>query len=370
MRYLLPFLALLVLLVALFTYLTSSLCQTHLEDDLEAASRKALDDAGLQAVDVDFDCHDAILHGDAASLEAAVPIVSAIAGTRVLEANAITNANADSDDADQEPEEVGQPDNDEEGTNTSGGPSALPKPAFLDIRQAENELTLAGRVRNAESEQVIVSAAQRAQPNVSLNNELEVDPNTDEPAWFRDLTGFLTPYFSTVTSGHLELDEGGLHLRGGVPSQEDKVELGNHAISIMREPSSVSNQLEVTPPIDTNVEPITEEEEAVLQKAFQQAAIYFETGQDTITDNDLALLRELAETLKATPGTGLVVGGYADQSGNAEANQALSLKRATAVKEQLVLFGVAEDRLTVQSFGEEAGAGAQWKSRRVELSFQ
>jgi peptidoglycan-associated lipoprotein len=65
--------------------------------------------------------------------------------------------------------------------------------------------------------------------------------------------------------------------------------------------------------------------------------------------------------------------GHADERGTREYNMALGERRATSVKEFLVMQGVASERIEVISFGEERAAAygsddEAWRlNRRVEL---
>ncbi len=61
------------------------------------------------------------------------------------------------------------------------------------------------------------------------------------------------------------------------------------------------------------------------------ATVYFASGSSTISDSDKAALTALAQTAIGTKGYLVEVKGYADASGNAAMNQALSMDRADAV---------------------------------------
>lgn len=68
----------------------------------------------------------------------------------------------------------------------------------------------------------------------------------------------------------------------------------------------------------------------------------------------------------------LELGGHTDSSGSKEANQKLSLKRAEAVLQKLVEFGVPADRLSAKGYGESNPLNSndtlagRYKNRRVE----
>jgi OmpA-OmpF porin, OOP family len=63
------------------------------------------------------------------------------------------------------------------------------------------------------------------------------------------------------------------------------------------------------------------------------------------------------------------LGGHSDASGAVAANRALSLKRATAVRDYLVSRGVESSRLQVRAYGSSRplGAGEAAANRRVEI---
>ena len=67
-----------------------------------------------------------------------------------------------------------------------------------------------------------------------------------------------------------------------------------------------------------------------------------------------ALLQKHMEFLKRWPSTKILVEGHADSRGTNEYNLALAERRAGAVRDYLVSLGIAADRITIVSKGEEA----------------
>lgn len=102
--------------------------------------------------------------------------------------------------------------------------------------------------------------------------------------------------------------------------------------------------------------------------------IYFDTGSDRIRPESAPTLREIAAMLEGTPDLKLTIEGHTDNVGAAAANQALSEKRAAAVKAALVgSFGVDGARLATKGLGatkpvasNDTPEGRQ-QNRRVEL---
>ncbi len=102
--------------------------------------------------------------------------------------------------------------------------------------------------------------------------------------------------------------------------------------------------------------------------------IYFDTGSDRIRPESTPTLKEIAAMLAEHPELKLVIEGHTDNVGAAAANQTLSEKRASAVRQSLVEdFGVAPERLTTKGLGptkpvapNDTPEGRQ-NNRRVEL---
>jgi peptidoglycan-associated lipoprotein len=66
-----------------------------------------------------------------------------------------------------------------------------------------------------------------------------------------------------------------------------------------------------------------------------------------------AVLRANAEWLKNNPAVRVEIEGHCDERGTSEYNLALGAKRAQAAREYLATLGVAANRLSTTSFGEE-----------------
>lgn len=103
--------------------------------------------------------------------------------------------------------------------------------------------------------------------------------------------------------------------------------------------------------------------------------IYFEYDQFTISEESQRTLEFYANQLLQNSSTRVVLEGHTDERGTPSYNLALGERRAQAVEEALVLYGVAQDRITTISFGEEAPVAFghdedSWsQNRRVELKF-
>ncbi len=112
--------------------------------------------------------------------------------------------------------------------------------------------------------------------------------------------------------------------------------------------------------------------EALISR-LKDKAVYFASSSAWIKEREKKKIKESARLILNSKNVtqGLTVGGYADLRGNAAYNRRLSLKRAEAVRDQLIKEGVPAERLSVKHFGEDTSKTAKknlWKSRRVEIS--
>jgi outer membrane protein OmpA-like peptidoglycan-associated protein len=100
-----------------------------------------------------------------------------------------------------------------------------------------------------------------------------------------------------------------------------------------------------------NVQTVTETKTEVVEVP----TLLFPNVQFYQGSADIAVLNEgnikaIAETIKST-GADYVINGYASKEGTVELNQALSEKRAKAIKDKLVEYGVSASQLTTVGNG-------------------
>jgi peptidoglycan-associated lipoprotein len=81
--------------------------------------------------------------------------------------------------------------------------------------------------------------------------------------------------------------------------------------------------------------------------------IPFEFDSATLSENARATLKGNADWLKANAGARVQIEGHCDERGTAEYNMALGAKRAQAAMDYLATLGVAANRMSTISYGEE-----------------
>ncbi len=85
--------------------------------------------------------------------------------------------------------------------------------------------------------------------------------------------------------------------------------------------------------------------------------LLFETGSATLKPESQEQLRNVAAILEAFPEVDVKIGGYADNTGDAAANQRLSESRAGSVMRELVAMGIDDDRLESEGYGAQHPVG-------------
>lgn len=134
--------------------------------------------------------------------------------------------------------------------------------------------------------------------------------------------------------------------------------------------------------VDVNKNGVPDELESYLDKTYGQNGnvatngtieelinggyvnVYFDFNSDTPTSSSLSGVDFLVKYLKANPSTNAQIIGYADEVGDASYNQALSQRRADAVKNIAVNSGISASRLTVVANGEDASVNKDSKAAR------
>lgn len=95
--------------------------------------------------------------------------------------------------------------------------------------------------------------------------------------------------------------------------------------------------------------------------------VTFDTGSAELGSAAAAEVADLASALKARSTARVSLRGFADPSGDAAANQALSERRVAAVRNALIEGGVAANQITADASG-ETGSAATRDNRRVEIT--
>ena len=101
--------------------------------------------------------------------------------------------------------------------------------------------------------------------------------------------------------------------------------------------------------------------------------VYFDYDRNSIRTGDLAKVEAVADFLNAETTSMLKIEGHCDDRGTEEYNRSLGERRALSIREVIVRLGIAPDRVTTESWGEDRPAiegeneNAYSKNRRGEF---
>ncbi|NRD22289.1 OmpA family protein [Winogradskyella litoriviva] len=104
--------------------------------------------------------------------------------------------------------------------------------------------------------------------------------------------------------------------------------------------------------------------------------ILFQSGKASFQKSTDQVLQAMTAILKEYPKADFSIEGHTDSQGSSSSNQALSERRANAVRDYLIANGIAADRLTAAGFGESTPiannktAAGRKENRRVEVKLK
>ena len=81
--------------------------------------------------------------------------------------------------------------------------------------------------------------------------------------------------------------------------------------------------------------------------------VFFATNKSSLTTASRATLRKQATFLRKNKNLNVTIEGHADERGTREYNLALGERRANAVKDYLMTYGISGKRISVISYGKE-----------------
>lgn len=132
-----------------------------------------------------------------------------------------------------------------------------------------------------------------------------------------------------------DLDQSGKNINAG----QDQ----NPITSKPFNPNDIANQTQNRPP----------ENAAEDTTMFAQDAVHFDYDRSSVKSSEVAKVQRVAAYLKNEPSKLLRVEGNCDERGTEEYNRSLGERRALAVRELLIASGIAPERISTVTFGED-----------------
>ncbi|MDH7503276.1 MAG: OmpA family protein [Verrucomicrobiota bacterium] len=89
---------------------------------------------------------------------------------------------------------------------------------------------------------------------------------------------------------------------------------------------------------------------------FKAQTVYFDFDSSLIKASERPKINAVGDDLKARPETRLMIDGHCDERGTEEYNRALGERRALAIREVLIKYGISPARMSTRSWGEDRPA--------------
>jgi outer membrane protein OmpA-like peptidoglycan-associated protein len=104
---------------------------------------------------------------------------------------------------------------------------------------------------------------------------------------------------------------------------------------------------------------------------FHPTILFFQTGSYQLDEQALSSIVKMVTETQNKPAVTFIIAGYTDPNGSVAYNQKLSVKRAEAVKTELLNRGFTESQFILKSFGESQSTNTPItdynKMRKVEI---
>ncbi len=248
----------------------------------------------------------------------------------------------------------------------------------VDIEAHDGKVVLRGSLSSREAVDDIVEAARAAYGADKVDNQLTVSDKVGGASWLSSVIGMM-PGLSSLEGGHLHVSDSGSHLSGTVASEEGRSRMIEKARGLFGS-GFESDMVVAGPPVEvaepgpekaaeapagqpTEVpaeQPAAGDNALTLQSCQekidalkQEGKILFEYNRAVVSRDSYALLDRIADVVKTCESVlkhaRLAIVGHTDSRGSEAYNQALSQRRAEAVRKYLIGAGV--DAALVYSAG-------------------
>ncbi len=194
-------------------------------------------------------------------------------------------------------------------------------------------------------------------------DRLEVGGVVPPPNWSDNMTKILTPNLKQVHKGQLQISGTQIAIKGNVSNEALRQQVV----------SNMATALNPTYSIDNGLVAAGGEAQNILDKTLSNRVVEFESGSATLTLAGRAILDEMGAAIKQLGNPKVQLIGHTDSQGNRQANVALSLARASTVRNYLIEKGIPAEALAASGSGPDQPVASndtlegRAKNRRIEF---
>ncbi|WP_082507523.1 MULTISPECIES: OmpA family protein [unclassified Duganella] len=223
-------------------------------------------------------------------------------------------------------------------------------------------VVVAGTVPDEATKAAILQRARALYGAARVVDQMAIGSVVAPPNWSAHMQKLLAEPLMQVTQGQLTVEGNRVGIRGDVANEALRQQVASELANSLNPTYTISNGLRVNAPA-----------QKVLDTVLARRIIEFESGQAVLRPSGMLILDEMAAALGQIGGRKVEVIGHTDNTGTREANLALSLARAGAVRSYLAAKGIAAASIAVagagpdQPLADNASAEGRARNRRIEF---
>lgn len=258
--------------------------------------------------------------------------------------------------------------------NTETPVQVAKRPASIEIRSSNNQISLTGFVANESDANAIRAGLNNLFGANGFDDELTISENIESASWIDDALS-VTSEVRDISDFVVNIRTGQMKLSGSVEDRETARDLSIAATEIAGDKLGVLNNFSIN-----NVTVTDSNEDLMAQSLMQELDalptrnIVFNKNSTSLTESAQEVLDDVAAAILGYSDMVVEIAGHTDSSGDAVRNLRLSKQRAEAVRDYLVEKNVPASRLSPIGYGETAPIGdnetdaGRAANRRIEFN--
>lgn len=237
-------------------------------------------------------------------------------------------------------------------------------PAAESPAAAEPPVVASGTVPDEATKSAVLTRLRALYGADQVVDRIRVDAVLAPPNWREHVVAMLGPGLRQIDAGQLEVAGNDVTISGTVANEAQRQQLASDLAVALNATYSVTNTLRAAG---------NAEQQDLLDTALAGRIIEFRSGSATLTGKGRGILDEMATALQRIGDRQVQIIGHTDDVGRREANVALSMDRAIAVKRYLEQRGVSAANLSVQGLGPDRPVAdndtpeGRARNRRIEF---
>ena len=228
--------------------------------------------------------------------------------------------------------------------------------------QDSDKVVISGSVPDEAARAAIVSRLRDLYGDGRVVEQLEVGGVVPPPNWITHISKALGPSLKNVRKGEMQIRGKQVTLKGEVANEAIRQQVASEIATALNPTYTIDNALIVKP-----------RAQDILDNTLADRTIEFVSGSSQLSDMGIRVLDEMAAAIGRLDNPEVQVIGHTDDSGDRMSNIALSLQRATAVRDYLAAKGIDAQRITALGAGPDKPvasnqtADGQARNRRIEF---